>query len=124
MPTPNDRPLLTWVRLVDGRLWHVADQPAPEETACGRRAGGDGDRFPELLDDAPPTNGWVCDRCVRAIAEQAAAARQAWLQDPRRRPGDQLPGPGTDSPPDGENRAKTIPADVTPATVDDNDQEA
>lgn len=102
MPTPNDRPLLTWVRLHDGRLWHL--DTGLFTTECSRSIDpGDPDyRTPEYLNDAPPTNGWVCDRCVRAIAEQAAAARQSWLQDPRRRPGDQLPDPTPDSPPEPE----------------------
>ncbi len=121
MHSQNDRPLITWVRLVDGRLWHlgeVSDDSFPDWTLCDRRVHltDAPDLLPELADNAPPTNGWVCDRCVRRLAEQAAAARQAWLQDPRRRPGDQLPAPDPDSPPEGEIRAKTIQPDVTPAT--------
>lgn len=115
MPSQNDQPLITWVRLFDGRLWHVADAPDPEWTLCDRRVVAEDDRLPELADNAPPTNGWVCDRCVRRLHEQAAAARQAWLQDPRRRPGDQLPGPDPDSPPEAEIRANNIQPDVTPA---------
>ncbi len=113
----TDQPLLTWVRLVDGRLWHVATD-VPIATRCGREAVPVGATLMPEQAPSPPANGWVCERCVRALAEQAAAARQAWLQDPRRRPGDQLPAPDPDSPPDGEIRAKTIPPDVTPATSD------
>ena len=109
----SEGPQLTWVRLVDGRLWHVAtDVPI---SRCGMEAVPVGaTKLPERT-TVPPTNGWVCDRCVRRLHEQAAAARQAWLQDPRRRPGDQLPGPDPDSPPEAEIRANSIPADVTPA---------
>lgn len=114
MPSPNEQPLITWVRLFDGRLWHVADQPAPESTLCGRNVTSQDDRYPEVLDDAPPANGWTCDRCVRHLHEMAAAARQAWLQDPRRRPGDVLPGPDSDSPAEAEIDAKPIQPDVTP----------
>lgn len=110
----SDGPLLVWVRLVDGRLWHV-EEHVGLWTGCGRLIRRtENDQLPETLADAPPANGWVCDRCVRRLAEQAAAARQAWLQDPRRRPGDELPVPDADSPPDGEIRANNNPAEVTP----------
>lgn len=113
-------PLLVWVRLFDGRLWHV-EEHVGVWTACGRRVDTDPGRLSETTPDGPPANGWVCDRCVRRLAEQAAAARQAWLQDPRRRPGDLLPGPDADGPPDGEIRANHIPAEVTAADHDEED---
>ena len=86
-------PDLVWIRLHDGRLWHV-------DGMCGVASGAtrDAARAPEIT-NTPPTNGWVCDRCVRHLHDLAAAARAVWLQDPRRRPGDQLPGPEPDSPP-------------------------
>ena len=113
-------PLLVWVRLFDGRLWHIEEHTGLW-TACGRRIDTDPDRMTETLPGGPPGNGWVCDRCVRRLADQAHAARQAWLHDPRRRPGDSLPAPDADRPPDGESN--TNPADVTTTVVDHNEQE-
>ena len=80
-------PDLVWMRLYDGRLWHVMDGQSLRGL-CGKDAnpmlrrflaGEKGTGHPETT-HVPPTNGWVCDR----------------LQDPRRRPGDQLPGPEPD----------------------------
>lgn len=117
-----DHSLLTWIRLVDGRLWHIATDN-PVATRCGREAAPAGTTLLPERAPAPPANGWVCDRCVRRQAEQAAAARQAWLTDPRRRPGDQLPGPDDDPPPDAEIRANNIPAEVTPGQPTDDAEE-
>ncbi len=122
MPTPNE-PLVIWVRMFDGRLWHVLGQHP--RTVCGWVAVDENpERAPEYLEDEVPGNAWICTRCVEALHDMAAAARQAWLADPRRPRRGQLPAPDAGSPPNGENRTKTIQADVTPATVDDNDQEA
>ena len=113
MPSQNDQPLITWVRMFDGRLWHILGQHP--RTVCGWRAvDPDPARAPEYLEDEVPANAWVCTRCVEQVHEMAAAARQAWLADPRRPRRDQLPAPDPDSPPDGEIRAKTIQPDVTP----------
>ena len=111
---------MRWIRLFDGRLWHVATDAGM--TRCGMETTRQG-RLPEITIH-PPINGWVCDRCVRRLHEQAAAARQAWLTDPRRRPGDQLPGPDDDPPPDAEIRANNNPAEVTPGQPTDNAEEA
>lgn len=114
-------PLLVWVRLFDGRLWHV-EEHVGLWTGCGRRIRtGDGGQLPETLGDTPPAGGWICDRCVRRLAEQAAAARQAWLLDPRRRPGDELPA-DADSPPGGETRANNNPARPGPPDDDQEDE--
>lgn len=104
-----------------GRLWHV-EEHVGLWTGCGRRISHSDGQLPETLADAPPANGWICDRCVRRLAEQAAAARQAWLLDPRRRPSDELPAPDADSPRGGEVRANSNPAEITSAAPDD-DQE-
>lgn len=94
-------PDLVWIRLHDGRLWHLTGTDhagRPVTSLCGKRVDQAAARAPEMT-SVPPTNGWVCDRCVRHLHDQAANARAVWLQDPRRRPGDQLPGPEPDSPP-------------------------
>ena len=101
---------ITWARLFDGRLWHALY--SSDQAWCGKITDAPPSRPSELIEGAPPSNGWVCDRCVRTLQELATSARLAWLQDPRRRPGDQLPGPDGESPPDRENRANTIPADA------------
>lgn len=113
MPSPtSDQPLLTWVRLFDGRLWHVLGQHP--RTLCDMVAvDGNPERTPEYTEDAVPANAWVCTRCVEHLHEMAAAARQAWLHDPRRTFRDPLPAPDPDRPPEAESRANTIPADVT-----------
>ena len=74
---------LAWVRLFDGRLWHMATD---FQTWCGRDARvSDLSRPTEFLPDGPPANGWVCEKCVHAAHQAAELARQAWLQDPRHR---------------------------------------
>jgi len=115
-PASNDQPLIAWARLYDGRLWHVVTDPWL--TACHKLLPvGDEPRKPELIATAPPANGQVCDRCVRVVSDIAHLARQAWLQDPRRRPGDTLPAPDSDEAAEAEFRANTIRADVTGGEV-------
>ena len=105
-------PDLVWIRLYDGRLWHLTgidNAGRPVTTLCGKNVDQTDPRAPEMT-SVPPINGWVCDRCVRHIHAQAANARAVWLQDPRRRPGDQLPGTEPDSPPATELApASTVP---------------
>jgi len=82
-------PIITWARLFDGRLWHI--QRTPEDTWCGKTLDSHDERRAERIDTAPPGNGWVCDRCVRAVHDVAAIAIQVWRGDPRRRAEDQIP---------------------------------
>lgn len=100
--------LITWCRLFDGRLWHITERP--DVTWCGKSLDAVDDRRPERIDGSPPGNGWVCDRCVRAVHELAAIAAAVWRSDPRRRTGDTLPGPG----PEGDIGPNDIPPPVTP----------
>lgn len=108
----SDESLITWVRLFDGRLWHITERP--DATWCGKSLDAADARRPERIDGCPPGNGWVCDRCVRAVHEVASIAAAVWRGDPRRLSGDQLPAPVPDSPPEPENGPNPIPSDVTP----------
>lgn len=90
--TDRETAYLVWMRLFHGRLWHLpassftgsANQPATF-TECGEEA-----QSAEILLGAPPLRGWVCERCVRILAERADLAARCWRQDPRRQPGDHL----------------------------------
>lgn len=122
-PTSNEHePMLIWVRMFDGRLWHILGQHP--RTVCGWVAvDPNPDRAPEYLEDEVPGNAWICTRCVERIHEMAAGARQAWLADPRRPRRGQLPAPDHDGPPEGEFRANNIQADVTPTRYASEDEQ-
>lgn len=83
----------TFVRLVDGRLWHV--RLGSWATVCGRIIDApivDADaRFPEELQGVVPTGAWVCTRCRATLADWLAAVDQAIKADPRHRRGEPLP---------------------------------
>lgn len=100
--------LITWCRLFDGRLWHIAERP--DVTWCGKSLDATDARRPERIDGCPPGNGWVCDRCVRAVHDLAAIAAAVWRSDPRRRTGDTLPAPDSDGDGAGDNPPNPIPA--------------
>lgn len=73
---------LVWVRLIDGRLWHI-DQ-AQLTTVCGAGIRTDEPKQPELLDETLPVGAWVCARCVRELGRRATQAHRLALTDPRR----------------------------------------
>ena len=79
---------LTWVRLIDGRLWHV-DQ-AQLITVCGAPIRTDEPKQPEMLEELLPVGAWVCSRCVRELRRQADQAMRMALRDPRRQIADDL----------------------------------
>lgn len=81
---------ITFVRMIDGRLWHVAADLLSWKTVCGREtfafgsyAGGP---VPEQLAGHVPDGAWVCERCVKELACDAITARRMLRNDPRRRP--------------------------------------
>lgn len=85
---------LAFVRLPEGRLWHV--EGARRLTACGRPvvSGDPGDgRVCEVLDGHVPSGAWVCGRCRDDLAAQLAAVDMAMAADPRRRKSPQKPLP-------------------------------
>jgi len=85
---------LAFVRLPEGRLWHV--EGARRLTACGRPvvSGDPGDgRVCEVLEGHVPSGAWVCPRCRDDLAAQLAAVDMAMAADPRRRKSPQKPLP-------------------------------
>lgn len=77
---------LIFVRLPEGRLWHV--EGAAAVTMCGRPlvvADLPGGRVCEQLDAHVPTGAWVCRRCRDELAEQLRAVDVALAADPRGR---------------------------------------
>lgn len=75
---------LMWVRLIDGRLWHVADGPGL--AVCGVEVREVDDKVAERLPVVVPSGAWVCGRCVRELEDRARLARAALRGDPRRIP--------------------------------------
>lgn len=73
---------LVWVRLIDGRLWHIDE--AWEATVCGATIRVEEPKQPELIDEQPPRGAWVCRRCVAELRRRADQAHRAALADPRR----------------------------------------
>lgn len=74
---------VVFVRLFDGRLWHVVE--ALGHTACGRDLEWDDVKHAkEVLEGRVPDGAWVCARCVRELSVRACLARQALRNDPRR----------------------------------------
>ena len=85
---------LAFVRLPEGRLWHV--EGARRLTACGRPVAladpGDG-RVCEVLEGHVPSGAWACPRCRDDLAAQLDAVDMAMRADPRRRKSPQKPLP-------------------------------
>lgn len=82
----------TFVRLIDGRLWHTAPGADLQITSCGRAIDWpDDDRQPEVLDGIVPVGAWTCARCRAALAEWLRAVDQAIAADPRGRRTEPLP---------------------------------
>lgn len=73
---------LVWVRLVDGRLWHIDEHTLA--TMCGAAIRADEPRQPELIDEQPPRGAWICTRCVAELRRRADQAHRVALTDPRR----------------------------------------
>lgn len=71
---------LVWVRLIDGRLWHVLD---PGTTVCDLVIRSSGDKHPECAPERVPANAWVCHRCVRTLHRRAELAASQYRADPR-----------------------------------------
>lgn len=79
---------LTFLRLVDGRLWHTLDVADAPTTTCGRGIPvlADNDkRRHERLPNHVPIDAWVCKSCALEMIRRAAIARDAALADPRYR---------------------------------------
>lgn len=83
----------TFVRLPEGRLWHVSD--GAWATACGRIVDapivGDDDKEPETLEGHVPAGAWVCRRCRTALSDWLHAVDMAIAADPRGRRTEALP---------------------------------
>ena len=79
----------TFVRLMDGRLWHVSATKG--RTMCDRVAYAEDAKVPELLQGHVPAGAWVCTRCRAAIADWLKAIDQAIAADPRGRRTEPLP---------------------------------
>lgn len=77
----------TFVRLPEGRLWHVSDGL---RTVCDRPVSL-GDRDPEYLDGVVPSGAWVCGRCRETLADWLRAVDMAVAADPRGRRTEALP---------------------------------
>lgn len=82
----------TFIRLVDGRLWHAAPGADLQLTLCGRAIDWpDDDREPEVLDGVVPVGAWVCVRCRAALVDWLRAVNTAIAADPRGRRVEPLP---------------------------------
>lgn len=79
----------TFVRLMDGRLWHVSATKG--RTMCDRVAYAEDAKVPELLQGHVPAGAWVCTRCRAAIADWLKAVDMAVAADPRGRHTEPLP---------------------------------
>ena len=74
---------LVWVRLVDGRLWHIDESRL--ETVCGAAIRTEEPKQPELIDEHTPRGAWICTRCVAELRRRADQAHWIARADPRRR---------------------------------------
>lgn len=108
---------LIFVRLVDGRLWHVA-AAVMGDTACGRYVewATPDDREPETLDGHVPAGAWVCRRCRTALADWLHAVDMAIAADPRNRRADPLPNAADTAPEPPRMSAEAIYAQLLAET--------
>lgn len=97
--------VVVFVRLPEGRLWHVQDAAggmgcaSDETTMCGRDVTwAEGGREPETLEGHTPAGAWVCRPCRDALAALLAVVDLAVRADPRRRRADPLPEPEAGAP--------------------------
>ena len=74
---------IEFVRLIDGRLWHVTG--SADHTMCGALVRREDAKLPELVKEHVPSGAWVCDRCVLELLRRGQVALQAAKADPRRR---------------------------------------
>lgn len=83
----------TFIRLPEGRLWHVSY--GAWATACGRIVDapivGDDDKEPETLEGHVPAGAWVCGRCRETLTDWLRAVDMAAAADPRGRRDQPLP---------------------------------
>lgn len=95
---------LTFVRLIDGRLWHTVPGADLQYTSCGRPIDWpDDDREPETLPGVVPVGAWVCTRCRHVLADWLHAIDTAIRADPRSRR--ETPLPDTPDAPTGDQAA-------------------
>lgn len=104
----------TFVRLMDGRLWHVSATKG--RTMCDRVAYAEDAKVPELLQGHVPAGAWVCTRCRAAIADWLKAVDMAVAADPRNRRADPLPNAADAAPEPPRMSAEAIYAQLLAET--------